>query len=661
MNVFHRLKFKHKLFLLILVPLLGFLYFSLSHLVEVNHKLDTVNDIQQLLSVTVKNNALVHELQKERGMTAIVIGSQGKKFTHQLKEQRQRTDQVHADLSRGLKDFRSDNANINEIIAEINNDIEQLEQVRASINNLNITMGEAIAYYTKLNSEILELTGFFISMSPKETVRLAISYYNFLEAKERAGIERAVVSGGFSAGAFTRESFQKFIRLNAMQATYLQQFLLNSPQGVKKDYQQKMQQASVQQVIKYRKQVTDKGPQGPFTVDAQSWFRAATERINLFKQVEDNISASFIEQVKRLSSRANNTLIITVLVLLCSVSLTLFIAGIILKNLLKQLKLLTNTITSVRDHHDLTARVSVISADELGQLAHALNETLVTFSGAVEQISSSSIELSASAEQSATTVEKNALSLQHQQNETAQVATAIEEMSVSVQEVARNTATAMTAARQANEQAFNSQQVVSDSLHTINTLAGEVSEIGGLISGLHTTSGTIAGVIDVIKGVAEQTNLLALNAAIEAARAGEQGRGFAVVADEVRTLAQRTQESTVEIENIIQQLQHEAGNAFTVIEGSQVRAQETVKDTNKIELSLTEIVTSISDINAMVEQIAVAAEEQVNVTDEINQNISDIDNKSQEVTIGAKEVSDVASSQVLLANNLQDLAAKFAI
>ncbi|WP_281558936.1 methyl-accepting chemotaxis protein [Thalassomonas sp. RHCl1] len=661
MNVFHQLKFKHKLFLLILVPLLGFLYFSLSHLVEVNHKLDTANEIQQLLSVTVKNNALVHELQKERGMTAIVLGSRGTKFIHELKEQRQRTDQVHADLSRGLTNFQSEHPGINKILSDINHDLAQLERVRTSINNLSITTQEAIAFYTKLNDEILQLTGFFISMSPKETVRLAISYYNFLEAKERAGIERAVASGGFSAGAFTSESFQKFIRLNARQDTYLQQFLLNSPDELKNDYLQKMQQPSVLQVIKYRKQITDKGPQGPFTVDAKSWFRVATERINLFKQVEDNISASFIGQIQQLSSSANNTMIFTVLVLLCSVTLTLFIAGVILKNLLQQLKLLTKTITSVRDRHDLTARVRVISADELGQLAHALNETLVTFSGAVEQISSSSMELSASAEQSATTVEKNALSLQHQQNETAQVATAIEQMSVSVQEVARNTSTAMTAARQANEQAINSQQVVSESLHTINTLVGEVSEIGGLISGLHTTSGTIAGVIDVIKGVAEQTNLLALNAAIEAARAGEQGRGFAVVADEVRTLAQRTQESTVEIENIIQQLQREAGNAYTVIEGSQARAEATVQGTNKIELSLTEIVTSISDINAMVEQIAVAAEEQVNVTDEINQNISDIDNKSQEVTVGAKEVSDVASSQVLLANNLQDLAAKFAI
>ncbi|WDE00954.1 methyl-accepting chemotaxis protein [Thalassomonas actiniarum] len=661
MNVFHRLKFKHKLFLLILVPLLGFLYFSLSHLVEVNHKLNTAHEIQQLLSVTVKNNALVHELQKERGMTAIVLGSKGTKFIRELKEQRQRTDQVHADLSRGLTNFRSEHPGINKILSDINHDLAQLNQVRTSINNLSISTGEAIAYYTKLNDEILQLTGFFISMSPKETVRLAISYYNFLEAKERAGIERAVASGGFSAGAFTSESFQKFIRLNARQDTYLQQFLLNSPDELKNDYLQKMQQPSVLQVIKYRKQITDKGPQGPFTVDAKSWFRVATERINLFKQVEDNISASFIGQIQQLSSSANNTMIFTVLVLLCSTGLTLFIAAVILKNLLQQLKLLTKTITSVRDSHDLTARVSVISADELGQLAHALNETLVTFSGAVEQISSSSMELSASAEQSATTVEKNALSLQHQQNETAQVATAIEQMSVSVQEVARNTSTAMTAARQANEQAINSQQVVSESLHTINTLVGEVSEIGGLISGLHTTSGTIAGVIDVIKGVAEQTNLLALNAAIEAARAGEQGRGFAVVADEVRTLAQRTQESTVEIENIIQQLQREAGNAYTVIEGSQAKAQATVQGTNKIELSLTEIVTSISDINAMVEQIAVAAEEQVNVTDEINQNISDIDNKSQEVTVGAKEVSDVASSQVLLANNLQDLAAKFAI
>ena len=666
MNVFHQLKFKHKLFLLILVPLVGFLYFSLNHLFEVKGKLNAVNSVQQLLSLTVKYNALVHELQKERGMTAIVVSSQGKKYTGELSEQRRQTDLANDELNKTLTRYNESQSNennphIKQIISGIEADLVRLPRMRARITQLNIAVKDAIGYYTKLNSEMLQLSGFFIGMSPKETVRLAISYYNFLEAKERAGIERAVVSNGFSVNLFTPDNFQSFIRLNAMQDTYLEQFLLNAPAELKDSYLQKMQTNSVNKVMKLRQLIKEKGPQGPFNVDANTWFSIATDRINLFKAAEDKITTSFTRQIKQLSADANRNMIFTLLVLLCSVTLTLFIASVILKNLLKQLKLLTKTITSVRDKHDLGARVRVISADELGQLAHALNETLVTFSGAIEQISHSSIELSASAQQSATTVDSNVQSLQYQQNETAQVATAIEEMSVSVQEVARNTSTAMSAAQKANKQAINSQAVVSDSLAAINTLVEDVSEIGGLISGLHTTSATISSVIDVIKGVADQTNLLALNAAIEAARAGEQGRGFAVVADEVRTLAQRTQASTVEIESIIKQLQDEANNAYTVIEGSQERAQATIKGTEKIEDSLTEIVTSIADINAMVEQIAVAAEEQVNVTIEINQNVSDIDVKSQEVTLGAQEVSEVANSQVLLASNLQLLAAKFAI
>jgi len=661
MDLMNKLSFKHKLFILVLVPLLACLYFSLNTLSTTIAGRNTLTDIKELQTLTIANNVLVHELQKERGITAIYLATKGGKFSNKLTKQRKFTSEKLVELEIELSKYQTVNKEINRIVSDIKKELVKLNGVRQQVSQLTISSPDAIGYYTQLNNKILHLTGFFISMSPKQTVRFAIAYYNFLEAKERAGIERAIGSAGFAADKFTAENFKKFISLVAKQETYLEQFSLNSSSGIQSDFTAKMNDQAVADVKSMRKKVITIGQNGPFNVEADYWFTQATARINLLKEFENSLAAFFTKEIARIFDQQTSEVIFTLIIVIIAVLATLYVAFSILSSMILQLKELTETLNKARDNRDLTARAKTISHDELGGLAQTINDTLETFAGAIDQIGLSSVQLSTSSQQSSSIVEQNTINLQHQQDETTQVATAVEEMSVSVQEVARNTATVMTAAQQANEKAIESQSVVDGSLQTINTLAEEVDQIGQLISGLHSTSSTIASVISVIRGIADQTNLLALNAAIEAARAGEQGRGFAVVADEVRTLAQRTQESTVEIENIINQLQTEANNANSVVEGTQMRAKETVEGTHQIELSLTGVVTSISDINAMVEQIAAAAEEQVNVTQEINRSISDIDSKSVDVSQGAKEVLEAANSQAELASDLQLLAQEFKI
>lgn len=661
MKLLNNLAFKQKLFLLVLLPLICCLYFGILNLLQTVDNQNKLSAGQAFLSLAVVNNSLVHELQKERGMSAVFIGSKGKNFASELRNQRRLTDQANIKMTQALSSFSSENSEVNDIITNITMTLDQLTSMRNKIDNFSISLGEALGYYTKQNNKMLRLTGFFINISPKESVKYALSYYNFIEAKERAGIERAVASGGFAENQFTTPAYQKFIRLNAEQETYLEQFLLNSSEQVKIDFDKKMENHAVLEVKKMRNIAMQVGQSGPFNIDASIWFENATTRINLLKEIENQQSTNFIKEINLLLEQANIDLTYTIIIIVLALSLTSFVALSVLSNLLKQLKEITSALTKAKNHQDLSARANVLSADELGQVAAALNDTLKTFSQAIDQISHSSIELSASAQQSASTVSSNSISLQSQRDETAQVATAIEEMSVTVQEVSRNASDAMAAAHTVNNKAIESQTVVGNSLRTINDLIDEVNQIGILISGLHTTSATISNVVDVIKGVADQTNLLALNAAIEAARAGEQGRGFAVVADEVRTLAQRTQASTVEIETIINQLQRETSHANTVISGSQQRASNSITETQKIESSLAEIVISISDVSSMIEQIASAAEEQVHVTQEINQNVNDIDAKSHEVTVGAQEVSKVANDQVSLASKLQSLAAGFKI
>ncbi|NQY88347.1 MAG: methyl-accepting chemotaxis protein [Colwellia sp.] len=661
MNLLNNLVFKQKLILLVLIPLLATSYFSLSNLNALTSKQGQLENIQELISLTVANNALVHELQKERGATAVYLGSKGDKFSDELKEQRKLTNQAHINLNKKLKNFSSSHENVNKILSTIQSGLLKLDSIRASSDDLSIPLTKAISYYTTQHHHMLSLTSFLSVISPTETVGNAISYYAFLEAKERAGIERAVASGSFAKDAFTRAAFQKFINLVALQDSYLEQFTAKASLKNVNAYKNTLTNAAVVEVNRMREIAVSVGQNGPFNVDAGIWFKNATARINLLKEIENAVADEFIADIETLLNKANNNVIADLVIIILTFTLTIFIIYIILANLIKQLKEISITMEKVTENNDLTIQARVFGTDELGNIAKGLNKTLNTFSHAITEIKNNSVSLAASAQQSSIIVNNNVTSLQQQRDETAQIATAIEEMSATVQEVSRNANQAMSSTHQVNAKAIESQTVVGNSLAAINSLASEVSEIGSVISGLHSTTTNISNVIGVIKGIADQTNLLALNAAIEAARAGDQGRGFAVVADEVRTLAQRTQDSTIEIEEIINQLQSEANHANTMAIATQKRADESIDGAHQIELSLTGIVTAVSDINLMIEQIATAAEEQVSVTEEINKNVNDIDKKSAEVTSGAQDVSLASNEQVEIANNLEKLAAKFLV
>ncbi len=358
---------------------------------------------------------------------------------------------------------------------------------------------------------------------------------------------------------------------------------------------------------------------------------------------------------------SNSLLLTSIIVVGVMVILAIILGSTFSLRLIRPLTKLDKTIQHIENESDLTCDIPISSTYEFGHIAKMLNSMLSKFRDSMTRVSSSTTMLSNASQEMSLITEETSTGIEQQFNEIDQVATAINEMTATVQEVANNANQAATAAEAADEQAHHGRRVVESTINSIDTLAQQNKRIAEVITSLNTKSESIGAVMDVIKGIAEQTNLLALNAAIEAARAGEQGRGFAVVADEVRSLASRTQDSAGEIENMISELQSEMKHAVIEMDNSKEHTQSSVDNAASAGEALATIAQSIQKITEMNAAIASAADEQSAVTDEINQNIEKIRDISENTTKGSERTTASSIELNQLANELQQLVMQFKI
>ena len=320
---------------------------------------------------------------------------------------------------------------------------------------------------------------------------------------------------------------------------------------------------------------------------------------------------------------------------------------------------LSSTMKNIVCEKDVSLRSEISSEDELGEMSASFNEMMDYFQEILRQVENSNVEITQSAERLNNITTRTSKRVGEQMAQTEQVAVAMNEMAITVQDVARSAEQAAINTQEANGLTASGQQLVSFTVDSINKLAVDIDSAADVIRKVEAAGYEIGTILDVIRSIAEQTNLLALNAAIEAARAGEQGRGFAVVADEVRTLASRTQSSTQDIQEMIETLQSYTHEAVAVMDASRQTTKQSVADAEKAGGSLKKIDHSVSTINDLNMQIASAVAEQEAVAEEVSRSITEVSRFSNESTASAKQIDSAAADLKMLASGLRTAVSKF--
>lgn len=375
-------------------------------------------------------------------------------------------------------------------------------------------------------------------------------------------------------------------------------------------------------------------------------------------QLSDNLMHDAQQEFNQGEQRYQQTIKLFAVVMALGGALIVLLALRVITSIQRAVKLLREASGQMASG-DTTVRVRYQGQDELRDVAIAFNNMSERFQTALQDVDRSAEQLAAASEETSVITVNTSESMQKQQNEISQVATAMNEMHATASEVARSASQAADAARHADKEAALGRDVSLQTIDAIESLASGVESATAVIEALAKDSEDIGSVLDVIRSIAEQTNLLALNAAIEAARAGEAGRGFAVVADEVRTLASRTQQSTQEINDMVARLQSGAAQAVAAMETGRVQARAGVEQTLKTTACLESIVSAIHTINDMNVQIASAAEEQSAVSEEITRSVVAINDLTTETTDGAMQTTQASHEVARLASALQDMLERF--
>jgi methyl-accepting chemotaxis protein len=597
------LTIKSKLLMLSVIPFVILGYLTVLAFVDASQYKQRLTNTDELVELSKKISLLLHESQKERGASAGFISSGGSKFVDMLPNQRKLTDSKKNEFLTYIEsiDISKYSSDLKTNVEESKSLLSQLNSKRDSVSSQSIALKDAVSYYTNLNSSLLNIVAEVSKVSPTNKItKQLVAYVDFLKSKERAGLERAVLSSVFAKDMFTNDLYKKFVTLVASQNAYMDSYLSIASKDLVDSYNKNMKDNSIKEVEKFRTIAYENMANGGFDVDPVVWFKTITKKINILKSIDDEIANRVSQELKTLKGSTYGSVIAGILAMI----FIFFVASLIVKNIDRSIKELNQQIISIADTKDFSKDIKVTNKDEFGEIQSALASLTRSIKDALNHAKNGAMTNGNTSTLMVDNFKIITNNIEKEKDVILMTTQSSSELVTKLEDTRDESIKARDQVGDAKAKVESAKALILDTISQIQQNSQNENEIAEKLNHLSSEAEQVKGVLSIIGDIAEQTNLLALNAAIEAARAGEHGRGFAVVADEVRQLAERTQKSLIEINAtisvIVQSILDASGNMNSNIENIQALLDNTDKiqsDIQEIELNMDNVYNSVELTN----------------------------------------------------------------